>query len=393
MYKSALIFGASGVSGWAFVNEMLNDYPKKGVWGKVHALTNRPLKQGDSLWPNDPRLNIVSGIDLLQGSQEELEQTLKDRIEDVNKVTHVFYLAYKAGTDVQREVQEAVAMWQRSTIAMNHLSPSLEFVVLQTGAKAYGVHLLENHPTNYIHVPLHESLPRLRPPYDTTVFYYQQIDWVKEYAKDKKWIWIETRPDQIIGFIPNGNFYSLATSIGVYLSLYAAVEGKGADCPFPGTWKTWEAKNHDVSADMIARQTLYLVETLPRSAKGEAYNVADGKEPVIWKNKWPIICRYFGLKGTPPPENATGREHEVRAYIKKHFDTWQKLEKQYGLREGIADSPVTFPGFELWVLSLFDFDRQYDMTKMYATGFTEQLSTLESWGAAFGKMRKAKHIP
>jgi hypothetical protein len=91
MSKTALIFGASGVTGWAFVNEILNDYPKKRVWKKVHALTNRPLKQSDSLWPNDSRLDIVSGIDLLKGSQEELEGVLS-KIERIKDVTHVFYL-------------------------------------------------------------------------------------------------------------------------------------------------------------------------------------------------------------------------------------------------------------------------------------------------------------
>lgn len=92
MSKSALIFGASGVTGWAFVNEILNDYPKKGVWGKVHALTNRPLKLEDSNWPKDDRLDIVSGIDLLQGSQEDLEKAIKSKIKGIEKVTHVYYL-------------------------------------------------------------------------------------------------------------------------------------------------------------------------------------------------------------------------------------------------------------------------------------------------------------
>lgn len=135
MSKSALVFGASGVTGWSFVNEILNDYPAENVWKRVHALTNRPLSQEQSQWPSDPRLNIVSGIDLLEGTQEELESTLKERIPDVSEVTHVYYLAYKAGTDMQKELEEAVAMFKRSTLAMDHLSPSLEFLVLQTGAK------------------------------------------------------------------------------------------------------------------------------------------------------------------------------------------------------------------------------------------------------------------
>lgn len=90
--KSALIFGASGVTGWSFVNEILHDYPKKGVWSQVHALTNRPLSLKDSYWPDDSRLNIVSGIDLLKGNQDELEAEIKQKVKDVEKVTHVYYL-------------------------------------------------------------------------------------------------------------------------------------------------------------------------------------------------------------------------------------------------------------------------------------------------------------
>lgn len=135
MSKSALVFGASGVTGWSFVNEILNDYPKKDIWGKVHALTNRPLSQKQSQWPEDPRLNIVSGIDLLKGTQEELEAAMKEKIRGVEDVTHVYYLAYKAGTDLQKELEEAIAMFKRSTIAIDRLSKKLEFVVLQTGAK------------------------------------------------------------------------------------------------------------------------------------------------------------------------------------------------------------------------------------------------------------------
>jgi len=141
MSKSALVFGASGVTGWSFINELLNDYPKTGVWKRVHALTNRPLSQEQSQWPNDPRLNIVSGIDLLKGSQDELEATLKEKIPDIGEVTHVYFLAYKANTDFKQELEDAVAMFKRSTIAADKLSPQLEFLVLQTGAKMCMCHL------------------------------------------------------------------------------------------------------------------------------------------------------------------------------------------------------------------------------------------------------------
>lgn len=93
MGKRALIWGASGVTGWSFVNEMLHDYPDKCIWDGVVAMTNRPLKQEDSLWPRDPRLQIVSGINLLE-SQDSIEQALKENVKNIDKVTHVYYLGW-----------------------------------------------------------------------------------------------------------------------------------------------------------------------------------------------------------------------------------------------------------------------------------------------------------
>lgn len=91
MGKRAIVFGASGVTGWSFINELLHDYPKQGIWEGVVAMTNRPLKQEDSLWPSDPRLQIISGLNLLE-SQEAIEEALQSKVKDLEKVTHVYYL-------------------------------------------------------------------------------------------------------------------------------------------------------------------------------------------------------------------------------------------------------------------------------------------------------------
>jgi hypothetical protein len=91
MAKSALVFGASGVSGWAFVNELLHDYPRPETFQKIHAFSNRPLSHATSQWPCSPLLYLVSGIDVLNGIQEDLE-TAFQRIEGIEDVTHVYYL-------------------------------------------------------------------------------------------------------------------------------------------------------------------------------------------------------------------------------------------------------------------------------------------------------------
>jgi len=261
--------------------------------------------------------------------------------------------------------------------------------VILTCSTKDGCHLLDNHPTDYLHVPHKESQQRLKAPYHDMLFYHPQLDWLSDFANKKPWNWIDTRPDIIIGFVPNQNFYSLGTVLGIYFSLFREVEGEGAECPFPGSEKSWKALSNDSSSDMIARQTIHLSLTIDQSQKGGGYNVADEKEPSNWERKWPILAAYFGLKGTGPNPPGT----EIRKYIKSHMDVWEKLEREKGLQSGHADSERTFAGFEYFLMTQFDFDRQYDMKKIYDTGFEEERDTRHAWRLVFDRMKKAKIIP
>ena len=92
----ALVFGASGISGWAVVNQILSDYPAKGGFSAVTALTNRPLPVEYALWPKDSRLDIVSGLDLMKGSQQELEASIKEKIKGIENVTQVYFFCKSA---------------------------------------------------------------------------------------------------------------------------------------------------------------------------------------------------------------------------------------------------------------------------------------------------------
>ena len=98
----ALVYGASGISGWAIVNAILNGYPSKDAFTKVSALVNRPLTREMALWPDDPRLQIVSGIDLLKGSQEDLKKTIKENVKDIESVTQVYFYCQSKFNSITR---------------------------------------------------------------------------------------------------------------------------------------------------------------------------------------------------------------------------------------------------------------------------------------------------
>jgi hypothetical protein len=161
----------------------------------------------------------------------------------------------------------------------------------------------------------------------------------------------------IIGFVPNQNFYSLGTTMGIYLSLWREVYGEGAEAPFPGTEGTWKARSNDSSSDMIARQTLHLSLSDPQGRKGEAFNVADSRTPSNWETKWPILCSYFGLKATKP----SSQSPDIRSFINEHMETWLAMESKYGLQSGHVDGGRGLSISKNLLMTKFDFDRQFDM--------------------------------
>lgn len=92
----AIVYGASGLIGWAIVNQLLKSYPHAGAFSKVTAVTNRPLNLTETYWPElnsrRPDLELVSGIDINQEDETAVANALKSTIKDVELITHVFYL-------------------------------------------------------------------------------------------------------------------------------------------------------------------------------------------------------------------------------------------------------------------------------------------------------------
>lgn len=86
----ALVFGASGISGWAVTKNLLS-YPSATALSRVIALTHRPRTVEDSGLPLDPRLELYSGVDL-RANLDDVKQQLTSKIPNLDQVTHVYYL-------------------------------------------------------------------------------------------------------------------------------------------------------------------------------------------------------------------------------------------------------------------------------------------------------------
>ncbi|RDW65634.1 SDR family oxidoreductase [Aspergillus mulundensis] len=385
----ALVFGASGITGWGAVNALLSDYPTPDAFDRVTALTNRPLPVEESGWPASKKLNVVSGLDLLSGDQAALEESIRQQVPQIETVSHVYFFAYIYNADSETEIQINVDLLKRAITAVDSLSGKLAFVVLPTGVKTYGVHLLDKFPFAD-KLPLSESLPPIPEPFKSKLFYYPQVELLQQLSATKTWKWCDVIPDIVVGFVPNNNAYCLAQWLALYLSLYRELNGPGAEVVFPGT-KSWTIKSNDSNQDIIGRFAVY-ASLHPEWSAGERYNVADNATYSSWEVRWPIICDYFGLKGVAPT-NGPGPDPSV--YIHENRERWFELERKYGLKGGRVGNEKSLTIVSNFLMNQFDFDRQIDLTKMHrAWGDAKEETDVQgAWHVAFDRFRAANIIP
>ncbi|KAI1264816.1 hypothetical protein F5Y18DRAFT_417396 [Xylariaceae sp. FL1019] len=386
----ALVFGASGISGWAITKALAEGYPTKDTFESITALTNRPLSREDALWPATSKLDIVSGIDILtEAGQDAFEAELKEKVKNISSITHVYFYAYIMSEDSAKEVSTNEELIKRAVTAVENLSPSLKYVVLPTGTKAYGVMLLDKFPFPK-DLPLSEKLPRIPEPWRSQMFYYSQVDALAAMGQGKKWTWCEIIPDVVVGFVPNNNVYCMAQVLSTYLSLYAEVNGKGSDVAFPGTELSWKALSNDSSQDIVAKASI-IASLRPEKSAEQRYNTADDPAPSSWSQKWPIVCDYFGLKGVGPSPSGP----QPTEYCADHLDEWKAMEEKYGLKKGRVGNDRSFGGFPYLIMTLFDFDRNLDVSKVQDMmgDYKVEGDTKSVWYTAFDRFREAKIIP
>lgn len=87
--KHALVFGASGISGWGTIVQLIS-YPTKSTFSSITGLTNRSLLKEDALLPEDDRIQLISGVDL-NGTSESVIEALKSKVPQIGSITTVFF--------------------------------------------------------------------------------------------------------------------------------------------------------------------------------------------------------------------------------------------------------------------------------------------------------------
>ena len=94
---------------------------------------------------------------------------MKQKIQDIDTVTHVIFTAYIEKPDYESLRIVNTDLLRTAIGAVDRLAPKLESVVLQTGGKAYGVEF-QDKPEVDFQPPLKESSPRIPKPCKPNLF-------------------------------------------------------------------------------------------------------------------------------------------------------------------------------------------------------------------------------
>ncbi|KAJ5147499.1 hypothetical protein N7476_000975 [Penicillium atrosanguineum] len=412
--KHAIVYGASGIIGWALVDQLLSLYPQAGTFSKVTAVTNRPIDLSDMYWPEadpqTPALQLVSGVDLRHGDGAALANSLKTKV-DIESVTHVYYLVFTAVDDNLEEVATNRQMFRNVIDAHSLLSPRLEFVAFPGGTRAskltngYGIYA----PGGIFTPPLQEDMVNNLPSdYAKTVVYTEYRKLLNAASEGQKWTWCEVCPDAIIGFTPNGSQFSLALHWAQYLSLYAYNHSIGpgvqntksalVEVSFPGNIASANSLFSPASSKTIARFMIYASMHPKKCGSGQLFNIADNEVPCKYGELWLRLAKWFGLVGKGPAETSQAQDNTFKAgelpqdtsmtpgeYVAKYRDAFAKNGCPNAVSRGVGAGNRQLDSVGYWLT----FDRQMSLKKLKESGFEVDKDPAQGWLETFEMFRKA----
>ena len=243
-------------------------------------------------------------------------------------------------------------------LALSHILPKR--ILLQLGAKYYGVHL------GPAATPQEETDPRVL---IEPNFYYNQEDVLREFAQKHGIGWNITRPSWIPGAVPDA-----AMNLCLPLVIYATVQKHlGNKLEYHSDVAAWEANQTLSSAQMNG----YLAEwaVLTDQAKDQSFNASDDCA-FTWGKFWPKFAQRFHMDWSGPaedpslfnevqtPYNPPPRGFGPPGQLRSRFtlvewakrpevqQVWRELAEKYKLRDstlgevdrvfGFADAATSF---------------------------------------------------
>jgi nucleoside-diphosphate-sugar epimerase len=351
--KQAVVVGALGVIGRYIVERLL----EQDDWAVV-GLSRRVAESG-------PRYRHIS-VDLLD------RQATAEKLGSLSETTHIFYAAFQAAAGAAAGYASNIApnreMLVNAVGAIEQASRSLRRVVLVTGTKYYGSHL------GPFKTPARESDPRHMPP----DYYFDQIDWLTAFQRDKGWDWVELRPQTLCGFAP-GTPMSLAPAIAVYAAISKEL---GLPLRFPGKPGAYAAIYQVTESTHFANAALWAA-TEPRCSL-EAFNITNG-DYFRWRHLWSKLAAAFDMPvGDPQTISLT-------AHMADKGTLWQAMTDKYRLQRFAYDQLVAWP-FADYVFGC-DWDVMSDVSKSRRFGFHDVVDSEEMFVRLLRRFRAERIVP
>jgi len=344
----ALVAGGLGVIGRNLVTHLAND-----LGWSVTAISRRA--------PDfETHAHYVS-VDLLD------EAETRRAIAHEAPFSHVFYAAYQEHDDAAAQVETNLAMLRNCVTAADGTSPGLKRVVLYEGAKYYGAHL-GAFPT-----PAREDDARVLPP----MFYYDQEDWLTDFAAGKPWDRVVLRPDVVCGFAI-GNPMNLAMVIAVYAAICKEL---GLPLRFPGSPGCYGKLAQVTDAAQLARGSVWAAT----EADGDtAYNLTNG-DIFRWSHLWKRIAAHLGMDPAEPMPISLSEMMADKGPL------WEDIKRKYGLVD------VPFDKIAAWGFGDFIFNCDWDVisstTRIRQAGYGDVVDSEEMFLRLIDDFRDRKVTP
>lgn len=351
--RKALVIGASGITGGATVERLLED-----GW-VVHGVSRKPSTRGAGA-------HHVA-VDVLDAPATAAA------LGDLG-VTHVFFQTWS------RQPTEAENIVVNSTMLRNVLDAvgpagTVQHAALVTGLKHY-LGPFEAYAQEPAKPPFRESQPRL----PVANFYYDQEDVLFAAAKRHGFTWSVHRPHTVIGYA-TGNAMNMAVTLGVYGAL---CRESGAPFVFPGSPEQYSSTTDITDARLLARHLVWAA-TSPAGAD-EAFNVTNG-ETFCWSDMWGVVAAGLGVEPAPYP----GRPDPLEVRMDHAPALWRRVAE----REGLVEPDVG--RLASWWHTDSDLGRQVetwaDMTKSREAGFDLQQDSSRSFLDVLDRLRAERVLP
>ncbi|MDF2997229.1 MAG: NAD-dependent dehydratase [Xanthobacteraceae bacterium] len=349
MKKTALVVGATGVSGRALINYL----DRQEDWSVIGLSRKPPYFE--------TRARFVS-VDLTN------PESCQEGLSGLSEVTHVFYTAYVDNKVIAETRAPNARMFANFLPVIEKAAKNLQHVCLLQGTKYYGQYL------GPFKTPAKETDPRISVPH----FYYDQQDLLMAASEGKDWSWSAARPHVICGFAL-GNPLNLVATIAVYASLLREM---GEPLGFPGKPGAFTSIYQATDADLLAKAMVWM--SISPQCANEAFNITNG-DFFRYQNMWPVFARHFGMQ-------AGGVETmDVPSRMRGTDKLWDTMVEKYRLQRHPLSLLVNWD-FANYAFSN-DWDVMSDTTKCRKFGFLDFIDSEQMFLDQFSALQRDKIIP